>query len=794
MLKSYFKTSLRYFLNHKSFSVINIIGLSTGICVCFFAILYVQFESGRDSYNKQANHIYRLVTDVHTPVGVNYESTSAPMAPAIQAAFPEIKTAVRVLMDDMILQSNPHNATKEEIAYADSNVFSVFTWPLLRGDVKHLFEAPYNVVLTQSAAKKYFGDTDPIGKTLLINGQQRAAVTGIMKDIPYNSHFRVSMIFSLSTLIPPGSTWNTNWTHFGFYTYLLLKPHTDPAKLSAKFPAFVAANMDQRQSKYQLSIEPLKRVYLYGKPRGHRSGSSESGNVKNIYIFSVIAVFVLFIACFNFVNLTTAFSLKRAQEIGVRKVLGATKKQLMLQFFMDAVILCLAAFFIALGLAVLLLPLFNQVTGTTIATGIFSNWRYAAYLLVTAVMVGLISGIYPALFLSGFKPITSLKGKLASGSGGIMLRKTLVVAQFAISIVLIISTIVVYKQLDFMQNQQLGFRKDHQLVIDYQYDQRITGNIAAVKQQLTAIPGVNNVCYSSSVPGTPNNKYPTTITGANGVSQEVLPDVYYTDAGFFHQYDIKLIAGRNFRPDFAADSDAMLINEAMARKLDFKKPEDAIGKKFRQFNSEGTVVGVVTDFHFHSAQEIVQPVAIRPNSGFFTALTLDIRSSHIAQTVEQIEQQWKKLAPGLPLVYFFEDEAYNKQYVAQQRFGTLFICFSVLAILISCLGLLGLSAFSTAQRRKEIGIRKVLGASTTGIAALLSKDFIKLVLISLLIASPLAWVIMDKWLQDFAYRIRIPVWVFAAAGSAALLIALITVCFQSVRAALVNPVKSLRSE
>ncbi|MEO6980497.1 MAG: ABC transporter permease, partial [Mucilaginibacter sp.] len=542
MLKNHIKTSFRYFINHKAFSAINIIGLSTGICVCFFALLYVQFELSRDAYNIQADNIYRLVTDVKTPVGVNYESTSAPMAPAMQAAFPEIKIATRVFMDDMIIQSNPNNASKEEIAYADASVFDVFTWPLLRGDAKHLFEAPNNVVLTESTAKKYFGNADPVGQTMLINGQQRATVTGIMKDIPYNSHFRVGMIFSMSTLVAPGSGWESHWAHFGFYTYLLVKPGTDAAKLSSKMPAFIKANIDQSQSKYTLAIEPLKKVYLYGKPRGHRTGSSESGSISNIYIFSLVAVFVLFIACFNFINLTTAFSLKRAREIGVRKVLGASKKQLMVQFFMDAVVLCLIAFVMALGLASLLLPMFNQLTGTIMAASIFANLYYLAGSLLIAVLVGLLSGIYPALFLSGFRPISSLKGQFASGNGGLMLRKTLVITQFTISIVLIISTIIVYNQLDFMQNQQLGFNKGHKLVIDYQFDQRISTRADMVKQQLASIPGVSGVSFSSSVPGTPNNKTSTTIADHENINQQVLTDVYYVDGDFLNLYGLKIIA------------------------------------------------------------------------------------------------------------------------------------------------------------------------------------------------------------------------------------------------------------
>src|ERR1700744_2079474 len=390
MLKNYFKTTFRYFWTHKTFSLINIIGLATGICVCFFALFYVQFELSRDSYNQKADNIYRLVTNIKTSSGINYESTPTPMGPAIKAAYPGIKDMARVFMDDMILQSNPNNATKEEVAYADSSVFKVFTWPLLRGNIGHIFVAPCNVVLSETAAKKYFGNSDPIGQTMMINGQTKAVVTGIMKDIPYNSHLRVDIIFSITTLVD--DDWSRNWTRFGFYTYLLLQPAQSAAKLQAKLPDFVKANFNQSEFKYQLALEPLKKVYLYGKPRGHRTGSSESGSITNVYIISIIAILVLFIACFNFINLTTAFSLQRAKEIGVRKVLGASKYQLMLQFFMDALILCLIAFAVALLLAMVLLPLFNQVAGTIVSTGIFNNLQNILWLLVLAVSVGILSG------------------------------------------------------------------------------------------------------------------------------------------------------------------------------------------------------------------------------------------------------------------------------------------------------------------------------------------------------------------------------------------------------------------
>jgi putative ABC transport system permease protein len=626
---------------------------------------------------------------------------------------------------------------------------------------------------------------------MMINGQTKAVVTGIMKDIPYNSHLRVDIIFSITTLVD--DDWSRNWTRFGFYTYLLLQPGQSAAALQAKLPTFVNANFNQSEFKYQLTLEPLKKVYLYGKPRGHRTGTSESGSITNIYIISIIAALVLFIACFNFINLTTAFSLQRAKEIGVRKVFGASKYQLVLQFFTDAVMLCLIAFIIALLFAMLLLPLFNQLVGTVVADGIFHSFQNILTLFLISIVVGVLSGAYPALFLSGFNPISSLKGKTGSSGTGLMLRRSLVVAQFSISIFLIIATAVVYMQLNFMQNQQLGFQKEHKLVVDYQFDSRINQHLDGAKQRLMDIPGVSKVSFSSSIPGTPNNQFNTIIQNSKGENQQQKPDVYFIDDEFLKQFRIDVIAGRGFSQNLAADSmKSMLINEAMLKSLGFANPNDAIGKRFTQLNHQGTIVGVIKDFHNHSFLEKVQPLTLRVDNSHLTNITMDITSSDVRSTVNKLESAWKDLAPSLPFIYFFADEAYNHQYIAQQRFGSLFICFAIIAIVISCLGLLGLSAFNTAQRKKEIGIRKVLGASAGSITAMLSKDFVRLIIIALLIASPISWWAMHSWLQGFAYRINIPVWVFLVSGISAIMIALFTVSFQSVKAAMANPINSIK--
>jgi putative ABC transport system permease protein len=442
-----------------------------------------------------------------------------------------------------------------------------------------------------------------------------------------------------------------------------------------------------------------------------------------------------------------------------------------------------------------LLPIFNQIVGTVVTNNIFGDIRDISCLFLVAVSVGLLSGIYPAIFLSGFNSISSLKGNSGASGTGLLLRRSLVVAQFSISIFLIVATAVIYMQLNFMQNQQLGFQKNHKLVIDYQFDGRINQHIDDVKQQLMAIPGVTMVSLSSSIPGTANNQFNTVIENSRGEKRQQKPDVYFIDDNFLKQFQINVIAGRGFSKALETDTmRAMLVNEAMVKSLGFTHANDIIGKHFTQLNHQGTVVGVVSDFHNHSFLEKVQPLTLRVDPVHLTNITLDIASQDVRPVVGNIQRVWNTIAPGLPFVYFFADDAYDRQYLAQERFGQLFICFAWVAIAISCLGLLGLSAYNIRQRRKEIGVRKVLGASISGITTMLFRDFVWLIVIAMLIASPIAWFFMHKWLQNFAYRIDIPFWLFAISGLTAIVVALFTIGFQSVKAAAANPIKNLRSE
>ena len=798
MLKIYLKTSSRYFWKHKGFSIINLVGLSIGIAVCYFALLFVNFELSYDRFNKKGSQIYRIVTDEKTPFGVNYESASAALGPTLQAEFPEVNLSVRIFLDNYLIQKGQQSYGTVDVAYADSSLFSMFSFPLVSGKVNTLFNQPFDMVISETAARTYFGTVQCIGKTLLLNGNQKAAVTGVMKDIPNNSHFKTDIILSMSSLIggSNNSEWTNNWNRYGFYTYLLIPDQQAANNLIKKLPQFIKRHNPQSPYNQILSIEPLNEVYLTGKPRGNKAGSTSYGNIRNVYIFSAIAALVLFIASFNFINLTTAFSLKRAKEIGVRKVMGATKKQLVSQFLVDAMILSFMAFIIALIICTLLLPVYNQLSAKTVSTGIFEKPLYIVFLFILSAAIALFSGCYPALLLSSLQPVNSLKGKFAFGLKGFAMRKTLIVTQFSISIMLIITTVFVYQQLSFM-NQNLGFKNDHLMVIDFQYDQKIINHEATIKQQLLSIPGVEMVSLASYIPGKPNRKFDTKVENMNHEMQEFSSDAYFIDSDFLKQYQIEVIAGRGFSNNHKTDlRTAMLLNEKAVKKLGFFKPEQALGKRFTQATKggEGVVIGVIKDFHFQSKAEEISPLSLRISPAFFTYLTLTVSSTNMQATLKSIKNKWNIIAPGLPFSHFFVDESYQKQYQSEQRLAKLLLCFSALAILISCLGILGLAAFTTAQRTKEIGIRKVSGASTSSIIALLSLDFIKLVCLAIVIASPIAWLLIEKWLTNFAYQINISWWVFALAGLLSILIAFMSISFQTIKAALMNPVKSLRTE
>jgi len=797
MLKNHIKITLRYLKSHKAFTFINLIGLTTGILVCFFALLFVEFELSYDKYHENSEQIYRLVTDVQTPNGPRLESSSLPMAPAVAANFPEVASYARVFLDYMIVQSDPETFMREDLAYADASVFSVFTLPLVASNSATVLDAPYDAVLSETAATKYFGTTDCLGKQLTLDGSTNVYVVGVMKDMPYNSHLRTDIFLSMKLLT---EVWNPgmkdNWNAFGTYTYLLLKNKPPIASFNRELTDFVAGKVDKEQAAYHMSVEPLTDLYLRAEARGFRTGSSVTGSINNVYILAIVALLVLSIAGFNFVNLSTALSLNRAKEISVRKVLGAAKRQLLFQFLADAVFLSLVAFAFALVLFVLLSPFFNQLVGKPISTNIFNHIEFVGSLLALAVGVGLLSGIYPAFFLSGFDPVSGLKGKVKVGSHGHSIRKSLVVSQFFFSVMLIASTLGVYRQLQFMQNKDLGYSREQKLVLDFYMDKNIKENEKMVKQEILAIPGVTAVSMSSCVPGNTCRRYNFLVPGADGTITSFVSDLYRVDYDFIDQYEMQIVAGRAFQQELQSDiRKAIILNETAVRILGYADPAEVIGKPFDQKNWwKGTVIGVVKDFHFKSLKEKIEPLALQIDPSRFMFLTLDVSGSNMHDIVDKLEDKWADFGPKRPFSYSFADQAYQAQYQSEDRFGKLILIFASVALLLSVLGLLGLSALDTQQRAKEIGIRKILGASPANLLGLLSKDFLLLVLIASALAVPVTCFGLSSWLEGFAYRIDVAWWLFAIAISVVVVLSIVIIASQVLKAALANPIHALRDE
>ncbi|WP_134089707.1 ABC transporter permease [Olivibacter sp. XZL3] len=794
MIKNYLKIAWRNIWKTKAFSIINICGLAVGMTACFLIALYVNFEQSYDRYHQKADRIYRLVCDVKTPTEtINANITSGPMAMYAAKDLPEVENYVRILSNSLLIRKDNHKYQESSLFFADSSLFQLFDFPLIAGNPKTALKEPFSIVLSESAAKKYFGKEDPMGKSLLITDDGfNSKVTGIMKDIPENSQFKGDVFISMVTLIKMANfNFDEQWGNFGFTSYLLLKPNTDPSRLTAKFPAFltnrVGKEMDQMKMHYTLFLEPLKEVYLHSK-----RGGFVSGNINNVYVFAVVALFILLIACINFINLSTARAVERAKEVGIRKVVGAYRIQITRQFIGESILICLLAFVISLLLCLVLIPYFNFLAGKEISGGIFLHPRYILFLFLLACLIGLLAGIYPALVLSSFKPVTVLKGKFSSNTKGLLLRKTLVVVQFVVSIALIAGTLIVNRQLAYMRNQNLGFNKDRVLILQTNGDAKSR----ILKDAIVSVPGVLASTVSGAVPGGENPVAYSEIENKQGDMQIANLPVYFVDYNYLPLYKIELAAGRTFSPDFGTDTaQAMILNESAVKLFGYAKPADAIGKKYSQWGSEGKIIDVIKDFHFKSLQSKIEPLSMRygqGNGGGMVSLKID--GPHMNTALQAIEQKWQEIIPNRPFDYFFADEFFDRQYRAENRFGSLFLNFSVLAIFISCLGLFGLVSYHTTQRYREIGIRKVLGASVSTIVRLLSLDFLRLVAISIFIASPLMWLFMSKWLTDFAYHIDVSWWIFAVAGSIAIAIALLVISSLTIRAAMANPVKSLRNE
>ena len=792
MFKNILKIGIRNLWKHKGFSALNIVGLAIGITASFLILTYVAFELSYDNFHSKSDRIFRLVSDVKTPTGtLTPPVTSWAVPPHLQEQMAEVESTVRILGFPLLVRYGESKFQENKVILADPDFFKVFDFNLIRGDAKTVLKAPFSVLLSQSAAKRYFGNEDPIGKSIKVMDEgYDAQVTGLMADIPENSTIQADIVLSLTTLterLQPDL--NNQWGNYQPTTYVLLKPNTSSEKVSSKLPDFLERNIGEEMRKDEmfvtLILEPLRDVYLHSD-----RGGDISGNIFNLYIFSLIALIILIIVSINFINLTTARSVERSKEVGVRKVLGAYRRNLKLQFISETILISLFAYIVAVIISILAMPLFNQLAGKTINQSVFADPKLLFILLGVTLLTGLLAGIYPATVISSFEPGQILKGNFKTSGKGILLRRGLVVLQFAISIVMIIFTLVIYEQLHYMQDQNLGFNKDQIVAIPL----NSAGKQTAFLETLKTLSNITAVSTSSAVPGDGNFMAYTLLEDVSGNMQVANLNLYSIDYDFIPEYGLKMIAGRAFSRKFPTDSvQALVINKKASDFLGYTDPKEAIGANFDQWGRKGQVIGVVQNFHFQSLKQDIVPLSLRVEPNDFSKVSIKI-SGNIPATMDAIKDKWETFFPDRPFEYTFLDALFDRQYQNEQRFGSLFLSFALLAIFLSCMGLLGLAAYSTLQRRKEIGIRKVLGASIGTILSLISKDFLRLVGIGFLFAVPIAWVFADRWLANFAYRIDVHWWIFIIAGLSVASIALLSVGFMSVKSAMMNPVKSLRTE
>ncbi|WP_228450725.1 ABC transporter permease [Chryseolinea soli] len=805
MVKNYFKIAWRNLVKKKAYSVINIFGLGLGMACCFLIFMFVQDELSYDNYHEKGDRIYRVIhgyksaKDSEESAKANpfWVWGNAPIGPALRQDFPEIEKVVQFSgRADILLTYEDKIYQEDGVFFMDSTAFDVFSWPLVRGNPKTVLAAPYSIVLTESTAKKYFGDADPIGKAL--HGSESAGrsnagdytVTGIMKDVPSNSHFRFNALLSMSTFKKSRPEIFDEWGYVDSYTYFLVKDQFNEAAFKQKIPAFLTRV--QKDPNYTIGIEPLKNVYL--RTFAERQ-PGETGSLPNIYVFSIIGIFILVIAIINFMNLATARSMERGKEVGIRKSIGAERSSLIFQFLGESFLIVFLSMMVAALIVFVALPYMIDFTGKQLVVLRFVNWQTIPFMIGGMLLIGLVAGSYPALVLSGFRPALVLKGVTRSTAGGINLRRGLVIFQFSLSIALIAGTIIVYSQMNQLLDKDLGFDKERMLVLDYNYDEAVNRKSQVLKTEMESIPAVLSSAFSRSVPGSHFPNAGTEIQGADGEMKGLGQPIFQVGIDFITHFGLKLVAGRSYSREFPSDStSALVVNEAAAKQYGYTNPADIVGKKFDQWGRKGVVIGVVKDFNFISLHRTIEPLTLPFEAYASRYMTLKIKTENIPGTIQEIKAVWSRLVPHRPFLYSFLDDDFNRQYQSDFIFRRLFTTFACLAIFIACLGLLGLATYTAELRTKEIGIRKVLGADVRNIIALLSSDFIKLVLIAIVIATPISWYAMNQWLESFAYKMEIRLWIFAVAGLVALFIAAFTISFQSVKAALMNPVTSLRSE
>ncbi len=793
MLKNYILTAIRSLLRNKGFSTINILGLSIGLASFILISLYVYHELSFDRYHVKADRIFRIVENLRTENEMLFQSTSSPpMGPFMLKDFPEVESYVRFQQWNLLVTKDDKAFYEPDSFIADSTVFDVFSFPLVKGNPKTALTQPYSVVVTESMAKKYFGDANPVGQMLKMDDDQ-FKVTGVAKDVPDNSHFQFNCLISFST-------WSSRnkqnemraWFWNGFHTYVLLRDKQAVAKVRSGMAKFISRNVEKGGMYYEdLPLQPLASIYLE-TPRSWENG--KRGSVNNIYILSIIALFILAIAAFNYVNLATARASRRLKEVGLRKVLGAQRRTLIAQFLGESIIVSLVSSVMGVALAWIALPVFNELLETSLSFSVFTSPVYlVAAVVLLAITLGLISGAYPALVISGFQPLQIFRPAAGSMFSQQRFRKVLVTAQFAISITLVAGTLLVFNQLTMVRSRDLGFTKDATLILPTNGDTVITKHLDAIKNELMKVDGVVSIAGSSTVPGQPSNNLYSEIEVTEGKMSPTNINTNFVDHDFIPGYEIKMLAGRNFdRNNKADDTTAFILNETAVKDFGWT-PENAIGRKVRQQGPSGRVIGVVKDYHYVSLHHAVAPLMLRL-AARVGRLAIRLKSENIPATVDRVGETWKILAPNLPYTFTFLDQQYDKQYKADAQLGRVASVFSGLAIFVGCLGLLGLTSFSVERRVKEIGIRKVLGASIQNVMLLIAREFVVLIGIAFLVAVPVTSYLVGQWLNNFTEHVAIGAWPFLAAGLSVLAIACLTISWLSFNAASSNPTQALRNE
>lgn len=793
MLKNYITIACRNLVRNKVFALLNISGLAIGIACAIIIYTYVRQEANYDTFYKKADRIHRLTLDYKLEDNLDSNArASLPVFEKLAQEIPEVETSTKIR--DFGQSFITHENTRLEetgLWYADENFFQVFDQRFLQGDPKTALNKPYTLVLTQSMAKKIFGHTNVLGKSLKIDESKTYQVSGVIADVPYNTHFRFNGLVSMVSLYNNRTykSWQKCADCLRIYGYFALRPNAKTKAINAKIAQVFKKETSKGYLK-KVALQPMLDIHLTSKLNDEIQAN---GDIQFVYTFSIIALFILIIAAINYMNLATAKSLNRAKEVGIRKVMGSYQAQLIIQFLVESLLVVYISLGIGLLFTDMLLPLVNQIAPKPLSFKVFDR-QFFVWVFLGGTVLGIVSGLYPALALSGFKPVKVLKGKFAHQRSSIVVRKSLVVVQFTISSVLIVSTIIAYQQLRFMQNQNLGFNQNNLLVVSLPTS-RIQKKAEAFKQELLQNSQVKTVAFSTNVPGnwTPSRNYARFVNEQTRDTLSIIIPTQGIGYDYLKAMGLKMKQGRNFSVKTPADTKAVIINEAMAKKLDWGNP---LGQKVANFALKGKIIGVMPDYHFRSLHEKIEPTIyqLMPSTEYYQYALVKVQPQHLATTLSFVEKTWKKFEPGRLYNAYFLDRNFDKQYKADQQREILFIAFATLAIMIACLGLFGLAAYTVEQRIKEIGIRKILGASISNITQLIGRNFLVLIVLANLIAIPASYWLMTQWLGNFAYHIHIHWWVFGIALIMVTCTALLTISYQTIKAALANPIKAIRYE